>query len=255
MYLGWVLRKIKKNYDNPKVKLFYPPEKERFLKLFIRACFFGRIPQFIEFLSNDEKKQLSFQSDKIAKIDNIQNTEVWACRAAHRTQALCYAFKKTNCKITFPVDTIAGVSAIQKLAYDSHIFFHESTFPNKNKRWARRSMHSTPSTAVTDALRSNSNLLVLTHIADMRYGHRSLFKMTLKDIEMIEGAILQQAAETLTSESIYFQIKKSTMPMLELKNKERTILVVRDLDIFNLKNGRVFLKRQSPNVTTQYIQY
>ncbi len=255
-YLGWVLRKINRHItDGSKVKLFYPPEKELYLKLIIRAYFLGRIPRFIEFLNENEKAQLYFNSDNLKKIDKIQKSEVWVCSVVHRTPALCYALKNPNLKITFPVDTLAGFSSIQKLARNSLVFFHESTFPNKNKRWASMSKHSTPSTAVIDALRSNSNHLVLTHIADMRFGHRSLFKKTLKDIEIIEDAILKQAAETLTLESINFQIKRSTMPILELKNNKRTILVVRDLDTFNVKNGRLFLRRQSPNFTTQYIQY
>ncbi len=255
LYLGWVLRKIKKASDNPKVKLFYPPEKERFLRLFIRACFLGRIPRFIEFLSDDEKNQLFLKSDEIKKIDEIQNTEVWACRAAHRTPSLCYAFKNPDWKFCAPVDTLAGVNAIQKLAQNSLIFFHESTFPNKNKRWARMSMHSTPSTAVIDALRSNSNHLVLTHIADMRYGHRSLFKKTSKDIETTEEAILKQAAERLTLESIPFHTKESTKAILELKNYVRTILVVRDLDTFVFKNKRLLVRRKATNCRTRYIQY
>jgi ribonuclease BN (tRNA processing enzyme) len=255
LYLGWVLRKIKKASDNPKVKLFYPAEKERFLRLFIRACFLGRIPRFIEFLSDNEKKQLSFQSDEIIKIDKLQNTEVWACRAAHRTPSLCYAFKNPDLKITFPVDTVAGFPSIQKLGQNSCIFFHESTFPNKNKRWAKKSMHSTPSTAVIDALRSNSNHLALTHIADMRFGHRSLFKKTSQDIETTEEAILKQAAERLTLESIPFQTKESTKAILELKNYKRTILVVRDLDTFVFKNRRLLVRRQATNFRTRYIQY
>lgn len=254
LYLGWILRKIKRSSGNPKVKLFYPPEKDRFLKLFIRVCFLGSIPRFIEFLSDVEKKQLSFQSDEITKIDKFQNTEVWACRAAHRTQALCYAFKNPI-KITFPVDTLAGVIAIHKLAHNSLIFFHESTFPNKNKLWARMSLHSTPSTAVIDALRSNSNHLVLTHIADMRYGHRSLFKKTSRDIEMIELTILKQATETLALKSIPFQIKESSKQILKLADYERTIFVLRDLDTFIFKHGQLHLKRHSKSSKTQYIQY
>ena len=149
----------------------------------------------------------------------------------------------------FPVDTIAGVKAIQKLASNSLIFFHEATFPNKNRRWAKMSLHSTPFTAVGDGLKSNSNHLILTHIADMRYG------MTSKGIEATEEAILKQAGERLTSESIPFQIKKSTKTILEMKNQERTILVVRDLDTFIYNQERLFLKRHSISHGTQYIQY
>lgn len=255
VYLGWILRKIKRGSDGSKVKLFYPPEKELFLKLFIRAFFIGRIPRFIEFLNEDEKTLLYFQSNEIAQIDKIQDIEVWTCRAAHRTPALCYAFKKHNLKVTFPVDTLAGVPAIQKLAHRSLIFFHEATFPSKNRRWARRSKHSTPFSAVIDALRSNSNHLILTHIADMRFGQRSLFRKIFKGIDAPEEAILKQAAKRLTFESIPFQIKKSTKPVFEMKNQERTILVVRDLDTFIYKQGRLFLKRHSSNSKTQYIQY
>lgn len=255
LYLGWVLHKIRKCSDSPQVKLFYPPEKELMLKLLIRVSFLGRIPHFVKFLSEDEKTKLYFRSTDITKIDKIQNTEVRVCRAAHRTQALCYAFKNPNFKITFPVDTIAGVNALRKLSHNSDIFFHESTFPNKSKRWARMSMHSTPSSAVIDALRSNSNHLVLTHIADMRFGHRSLFKKTSKDIETTEVAILKQAAERLTLESIPFQTKESTKAILELKNHVRTILVVRDLDTFVFKNRRLLVRRKATNFRTRYIQY
>jgi ribonuclease BN (tRNA processing enzyme) len=254
-YFGWVLRKINKYSDGSKLKLFYPPEKEFLLKLIIRAFFLGRIPRFIEFLSEDEKKQLYFYSDEVKKIDVIQNTEVWACRAAHRTPTLCYAFRNPDLNITFPVDTLAGVNSIQKLASNSLVFFHEATFPNKNKRWARRSKHSTPSTAVIDALRSNSNHLVLTHIADMRFGRRSLFKKTSKDTEVTEEAILRQATERLALKSISFHIKESTKAILELKKHKRTILVVRDLDTLLFKKGRLFLRRQSPNFRTRYIEY
>lgn len=255
IYLSWVLHKIRKCSDNPQVKLFYPPEKELMLKLFIRASFLGRIPDFVKFLSEDEKTKLYFQSTDINKIDIIQNTEVWACRAQHRTPAICYAFKNPDWKFCAPVDTLADVDSIQKLARNSLLFFHEATFPNKNKLWARMSKHSTPSTAVIDALRSNSNHLVLTHIADMRYGHRSLFNKTSKDIEMIENAILKQAAERLTLESISFQTKESKKAILELKNQERTILVVRDLDTFVFKNRRLLVRRQATNFRTRYIQY
>jgi hypothetical protein len=251
-----VLRKINKHTTNGlKVKLFYPPEKELFLKLIIRAHFLGRIPRFIEFLNENEKAQLYFNSPTIKKIDKIQDGEVWACRAVHRTPALCYAFKNPNLKITFPVDTLAGFPSIQKLANKSLVFFHESTFPNKNKLWASMNQHSTPSTAVIDALKSNSNHLILTHIADMRFGQKSQFRKNPKVTETIEETILNQAAERLALELIPFQIKKSTEPLLELKNQERSILVVRDLDIFIFENERLLLRRQSPNVRTKYIQY
>jgi hypothetical protein len=111
------------------------------------------------------------------------------------------------------------------------------------------SLHSTPFTAVGDALKSNSNHLLLTHIADMRYG------MTSKGIEATEEAILKQAAERLAFESIPFQMKKSTKPIFEMKNQERTILVVRDLDTFIYNQLRFFLKRHSISHETQYIQY
>jgi len=255
-YLGWVLRKINKHTTNgSKVKLFYPPEKELFLKLIIRAHFLGRIPRFIEFLNENEKAQLYFNSSNIKKIGKIQDSEVWVCKAAHRTPALCYAFINPNLKITFPVDTFAGFPSVQKLANKSLVFFHESTFPNKNKRWASMSQHSTPSTAVIDALRSNSNHLILTHIADMRFGQRSLFRTNLKVTEATEEAILKQAAERLTLESIPFQTKESKKAILELQNHERTILVVRDLDTFVFKNRRLLVRRQATNFRTRYIQY
>jgi len=117
------------------------------------------------------------------------------------------------------------------------------------------SQHSTPSTAVIDALRSNSNHLILTHIADMRFGQRSLFRTNPKVTEATEEAILKQAAERLTLESIPFQIKESTKAILELKNHERTILVVRDLDTFVFKNRRLLVRRQATNFRTRYIQY
>ena len=87
-YLGWVLRKINRHITNgSKVKLFYPPEREFFLKLLIRAYFLGRIPRFIELLNENEKKLLSFYSNEIKQIDAINNIQVWACKAAHRAPA------------------------------------------------------------------------------------------------------------------------------------------------------------------------
>ena len=160
LFLGPLIYKVSRNRRVKPLQIYCPKGTKGYISFFIRLFSFFKIPRFVKFI------EISIET--VAEIKN-EDYIVLGGRSNHLGPSLCYAFQFPEGKITFASDTEAGNPNIIKLAKKSKYLIHEGTFScgksaNLSKFW-----HSTALGAGFDARLSESEVLIITHINDLRF--------------------------------------------------------------------------------------
>jgi ribonuclease BN (tRNA processing enzyme) len=135
------------------------PRVRFFIRLFNRC----QIPAFVRFrvfAPGAPRRVSQFTGSK---------TQVWAASECHAVDAAAYAFLQGSTKVTIATDTRANCPSVIALAKGATAFFHDATFPTRAARIARVRGHSSPEGAGIDATQAGAQMLVLTHVSDIRF--------------------------------------------------------------------------------------